>query len=40
MSESARSMILGPSVLYAVAVVALVLTVVCRLVNNSIPNKL
>src|SRR5438270_12827166 len=35
MSESVRSMILGPSVLYGVAVVALVLTIVRRPANNS-----
>src|SRR5947207_12200600 len=35
MSESARSMILGPSVLYGVAAVALVLTIVRRPAKNS-----
>ena len=35
MSESVRSMILGPSVLYGVAVVALVLTIVRRPAKNS-----
>ena len=35
MNENMRSMILGPSVLYGVAVVALVLTVVRRPVRNS-----
>jgi hypothetical protein len=35
MSESARSMIFGPSVLYGVAVIALVLTIVRRPAKNS-----
>ncbi len=35
MSESARSMILGPSVLYGVAAMALVLTIVRRPAKNS-----
>src|SRR4051794_32103858 len=34
MSESARSMIFGPSVLYGVAVIALVLTIVRRPAKN------
>jgi hypothetical protein len=35
MSDSARSMIFGPSVLYGVAVIALVLTIVRRPAKNS-----
>ncbi len=35
MSESARSMILGPSVLYGVAVIAIVLTIIRRPAKNS-----
>jgi hypothetical protein len=35
MSDSARSMILGPSVLYAVAAIAIVLTIIRRPARNS-----
>ncbi|HSP44477.1 MAG TPA: hypothetical protein VLO30_00660, partial [Chthoniobacterales bacterium] len=35
MNDNARSMILGPSVLYGVAVVALILTIVRRPTKNS-----
>jgi len=35
MSESARSMILGPSVLYGVAAIAMLLTIIRRPARNS-----